>query len=102
MTSIQGSGRFGIKCTFKNLLGSLSILRSNHNNFLVDFLIVYLIIRFFGPLIAKYTEKNLQKILKTILEAQAPSFNSPCEKLLKAISSDIYCDKSHMEYYKFH
>ena len=48
-----------------------------------------------------YTKKDLQKIFKVVLEAQASSFDGSHKKLLKARSSDVYCDKSHMEWYNF-
>ena len=51
--------------------------------------------------VAKYTEEDLQQILKAVLEAQVPASNEPCEKSLKTRSPDVYCDKSHMEYYNF-
>ena len=71
-------------------------MESNHDKALVDFSI--------GPstlLVAKYTEKNLQKIFKTVLEAQALPSDGPFEKLLKARSPDVYHDKSHIECYNF-
>ena len=51
--------------------------------------------------IAKYIEKNLQKILITVFEAQVLPFDSSREKSLKARSPDVYCGKSHMECYNF-
>ena len=54
-----------------------------------------------GPPVAKYTEENLQRILKAVLEAQVLAFDEPCKKLLKARSPDVYCGKSHMECYNF-
>ena len=53
------------------------------------------------PLVAKYTEKDLQKILKTVFEAWAPPSDSPYEKLLKAKSSNVYYGKSVIECYNF-
>ena len=52
-------------------------------------------------LMAKYIEKDLQQILKAVLEAQVPASNKPLEKLLKARSPDVYYGKSHMECYNF-
>ena len=51
--------------------------------------------------VAKYTEEDLQKILRTALEAQAPPSDGPREKPLKARLPDVYRSKSHMEYYNF-
>ena len=53
------------------------------------------------PPVAKYTEEDLQKILRTVLEARAPPFDGPREKPLKARSPDVYCGKSHIECYNF-
>ena len=53
------------------------------------------------PLVAKYTKEDLQKIFRTILEAQASSSDRPYEKQLKARSPEIYYGKSHMECYNF-
>ena len=53
------------------------------------------------PLVAKYTEEDLQRILRIVLEARAPPSDSPREKPLKARSSDVDCGKSHMECYNF-
>ena len=36
-----------------------------------------------------------------VLEAQVPTFDKPCKKLLKTRSPDMYCGKSYMEYYNF-
>ena len=52
------------------------------------------------PPIAKYTKEDLQKILRTVFEAWAPS-DSIREKPLKAKSPDVYCGNSHMECYNF-
>ena len=51
--------------------------------------------------IAKYIEEDLQRILKMVLEAQAPPFDGPREKSLKARLPDVYHDRFHMEYYNF-
>ena len=50
---------------------------------------------------AKYTKEDLQRILKAVLEAQVPVYNEARKKPLKARSPDVYCGKSHMEYYNF-
>ena len=42
------------------------------------------------PLVTKYTEKDLQRIRRTVLEAQAPPFDDPRKKLLKARLPDVY------------
>ena len=52
------------------------------------------------PSVAKYTEKDLQRILRTVLKAWAPS-DGAHEKLLNARLPDVYCSKSHMECYNF-
>ena len=54
-----------------------------------------------GPSMAKYTEEDLQRILKAVLEAQVPVYNEPREKPLKARSPDVYRGKSHIECYNF-
>ena len=52
--------------------------------------------------IPKYTEEDLQRILKTVLEARAPTtFEEPRDKPLKARSPDVYRGNSHMECYNF-
>ena len=55
--------------------------------------------------VPKYSEDDLQKIFKAALEARAfaPAFAAseiPREKL-KTLSPDVYCGKSHMDYYNF-
>lgn len=48
--------------------------------------------------IPKYTKKNLQQILKTVLEAWAPIiFKESQDRPLKAWSLDIYYDQSYIE-----
>lgn len=44
---------------------------------------------------AKYTEKNLQQIIRTVMKFQdpvmvTPTFNRPCNKLLKARVPNVY------------
>ena len=53
------------------------------------------------PPMAKYTEEDLQRILKVVLKAQVPTSDEPREKLLKVRSPDVYCGKFHMECYNF-
>ena len=57
------------------------------------------------PSTPKYSENDLQRILKAVLEAQAPApapavSETPREKL-KARSPDVYRGKSHMDCYNF-
>ena len=55
-----------------------------------------------APPVPKYTEEDLQRILKTVLEARAPTTSEePWDKPLKAHSPDVYRRKSHMECYNF-
>ena len=93
MTSIQGRGRPCRKCTSKGPLGSSPLPESINDKTLVNPPAVKL------P-VAKYTEENLQKILRTVLKARAPS-DGTREKPLKARSLDVYYGKSHMEFYNF-
>ena len=94
MTSIQGRGRLRRERTSKGLLGSSPPPESIHDETPVN--------PPAEPLVTKYTEENLQRILRTVLKAQAPPFDGPREKPLKARSSDVYCGKSHMEFYNFY
>lgn len=56
-----------------------------------------------APTIFKYIKKDLQRILKTVLEAQAPTASKePWDKSLKARSLDIYCGKFHIKCYNFY
>ena len=52
------------------------------------------------PPVAKYTEEDLQRILRKVLEARAPS-DGACEKPLKARLPDVYYGKSHIKCYNF-
>ena len=70
-------------------------LKYNHDNFIDP------IIGLFKPLIIKYPKKDLQKIFKIVLKAQASPFNGPYEKPLKTRLFDVYCSKSYIEYYNF-
>ena len=59
----------------------------------------------------KYSEADLQRILRTVLEARPPALapapqplafpNSPRKRPLKARFSKLYCNKTHMECYNF-
>ena len=52
--------------------------------------------------IPKYTKKDLQQILKAILEAHTPTTSEePYDKPLKACFLDVYCGKSHIKCYNF-
>ena len=59
--------------------------------------------------VPKYSEDDLQRILKAVLEARAPApapapapvVSEVSRKKLKACSPDIYCEKSHMDCYNF-
>ena len=53
------------------------------------------------PSVPKYIDKDLQKILRTVLEARASPFDGIREKLLKARLPDVYRGKFHMECYNF-
>ena len=97
MTSIQGHGHHYRKRTSKDPLGSSLLLEFSHDKAPVSSLAV----GSSEPLIAKYIEKDLQIILRTVLEAQALPFDRPRKKPLKTRSTDINCDKSHIEYYNF-
>ena len=56
-----------------------------------------------ADLAARYLAKDLQKILKTILEARAlaPQPEGFRKRPLKARAPDLYCGKTHMECYNF-
>ena len=57
----------------------------------------------------RYSEADLQRIVKTVLETKPPAFASqplvfldgPRKKLLKARFPEQYCGKTHIEYYNF-
>ena len=93
MTSIWGCGRPCRERTSKGPLGSSPPLESSHDEGPVNPSVEFFI--------AKYKEEDLQKILRTVLKVRAPSFDSLCEKLLKARSPHVYCGKSHIECYNF-
>ena len=94
MTFIWGRGHLRQERTFKGLSGSSSPPESSHDETPVNLPAVKL------P-VAKYTEKNLQRIPRTVLKARAPLSDGSREKSLKAKSPDVYCGKSHMECYNF-
>ena len=55
------------------------------------------------PVVLKYIEKDLQRIFKTIPEAQAPTNSEePRDKHLKARFPDVYHEKFHMECFNFY
>lgn len=52
--------------------------------------------------ILKYTKKDLQWFLKTVLETQTPTNSEESQdKSLKACFLDIYCGKSYIKCYNF-
>ena len=56
--------------------------------------------------ILKYSENDLQQIFKTVLEARIPvpapaASEEPRDKPLKPRFLDVYCRKSHKDYYNF-
>ena len=94
MTSIQGRGRLRREHASEGPSGSSPPPESNHDKALVNPPAV-------KPPVAKYTEEDLQRILRTVLKARAPPSNDAREKSLKARSPDVYCGKSHIECYNF-
>ena len=56
---------------------------------------------------ARYFNKDLQQIVKTILETKTPALvlqllvfpNEPCERPLKAKFPDLYCGMTYMKCY---
>ena len=94
MTSIWGRGRPRRKRISKDPLGSSSPPESNHDETPVNPPAV-------EPLVSKYTEEDLQRILRTVLETRALPFDGPRKKPLKARLPDVYRGKSHMECYNF-
>ena len=93
MTSIRGRGRPRKKYAFEGPSKSSPPPESSHDEAPVNLPAV-------KPPVAKYTEEDPHKILRTVLEARAPS-DGAREKSLKARSSDVDCGKSHMECYNF-
>ena len=90
MTSIRGRGR---ACKERTSEGSSPPPESIYDETPVNPPAV-------KPPVPKYTEEDLQKILRTVLEARAPS-DGAREKPLKARLPDVYCGKSYMECYNF-
>ena len=93
MTFIWSCGRLCRERISEGPLGSSPPLKSSHDEAPVNLPA--------KPLVAKYIEEDLQRILRTVFEARAPPSDGPCEKPLKARSPDVYCGKSHMECYNF-
>ena len=94
MTSIWGRGCFCRERTSEGLSESSPPPESSHDEITANPPAV-------ESLVAKYTKEDLQKILRTVFEAQALS-NGAREKPLKARSPDVYRDKSYMECYNFY
>ena len=94
MTTIRGSECPCRERTSKVLSGSSPLLESNYDKTPVNPPAVELFV-------TKYIEKDLQKIFRTFLEARAPSSDGLCKKPLKARLPNVYCGKSHIEYYNF-
>ena len=94
MTSIRGRGRFRREHASEGLSKSSPPPESSHDEAPVNPPAV-------EPPVAKYTEEDLQRILRTVLEARAPPSDGAREKPLKARSPDVYRGKSHMECYNF-
>ena len=94
MTSIQGRGRPRREQASEGPSGSSPPPESSHDEALVN-----------PPAdespVAKYTEEDLQRILRMVLEARAPPSDGARKKPLKARSPDVYRGKSHMECYNF-
>ena len=94
MTSIQDRGRPCKKRISKCFSGSSPLPKSSYDQTPINSSYV-------EPFVAKYTEKDLQKIFRMVLERQVPLSNGICEKPLKAKSSDVYHGKSHIKCYNF-
>ena len=94
ITSIQGCGRSRREHASEGPLKSSPPPESSHDKALVNPPAV-------EPPIAKYTKKDLQRILRTVLKARALPSDGTREKPLKARSPDVYRGKSHMECYNF-
>ncbi len=50
--------------------------------------------------VARYTKKDLERIIQTVLQAQVPK-DGARNKAFKARSPDVYGGRSHMECYNF-
>ena len=94
MTSIRGRRRPRREHASKDPSGSSPPPESSHDKAPVNPPVV-------EPPVAKYTKEDLQRILRTVLEARAPPSDGAREKPLKARSPDVYCGKSHIECYNF-
>ena len=94
MTSIRGRGCLCRERTSKSPSESSFHPESSHDETPVNPLAI-------EPPIAKYIKKDLYRILRTVLKAQALLSDGAHKKLLKAKSPDVYCGKSHMESYNF-
>ena len=92
MTSIWSCGRPRRECTSEIPSRSSSSPKSSHDKIPVNPPAV-------EPLVAKYIEEDLQKILRTVFKARASPSDGACEKPLKVRSSDVYCGKFHIECY---
>ena len=91
MTSIRGRGCLCQERTFEDLSWSSPLPESSHDKGPIGPLV--------EPHVAKSTEEDLQKILKTVLIAQAPPSDDPRKKPIKPKSPDVYCGKSHIKCY---
>ena len=97
MILIQGHRRSCRERISKDLLRFSAPSESNYDKAPINPFAVGLL----KSLATKYTEEDLQKILRTVLEAQAPPFDGPHKKLLKTRLPDVYFSKSHIECYNF-
>lgn len=106
MISIQDCGRFCKKYPSVALFNSFSSLESDDK--LSDqptrSLKLYLtIVPTFTLFVFKYTKKNLQRILKTVLKARVfTTYEKSQDKSLKACSQDVYYNRSYKNCYKFY
>ena len=105
MTSVWDRSRLCRKCPFVALLDSFPSSELDDKFFnqstkpSKSHLNVILTTTF---LVLKYTEKDWQQILKTLLKAQAPITSEKFQnKLLKAYSPNVYRSKFYIEYYNF-
>lgn len=105
MTSIQGYGRSCKEHSSIALSDSFSLLELDNklSNQPVgpsrqDFAVVPAVI----PFVPKHNQEDLQKILKTVLEAQALTTSEKSrDKPLKTCSSNVFYGKSHIKCYNF-
>lgn len=101
ITSIQDYKYFRKKRISKYFSGFLPLLKSIYDKLLIHSIIDDSITDLFRSFIIKYKEKNLQKIIKTVLKAHVSPSNKFCKKRKKAKLSNMYYGKSHIKYYKF-